>query len=38
MKKLIEKIEDNAIAKYGFENKKTIIIFTITEKLRKIFF
>ncbi len=33
--KLIERLENNAIRKYGFESKKTIFIFRITEIMRK---
>lgn len=33
MKKIIEKLENKAIRKYGFESKRTILIFKIAEKL-----
>lgn len=33
---MISKIENYVIRKYGFENKKTIVVFKITEILRKI--
>ncbi len=36
MKNLIENMENKVIRKYGFENKKTILVFTITEKLRRL--
>ncbi len=32
--KIIDKLVDNAIHKYGFENKKTIIIAENAEKLK----
>lgn len=35
MKNLLIKIETRAIMRYGFENKKTIRVFKITEILRK---
>jgi len=35
MSKLLIKIENNAIASYGFENKKTIMIFKATDIVRK---
>lgn len=35
MSKLLTKIETRAIMRYGFENKKTIRVFKITEILRK---
>jgi len=35
MLQFIEKIENNAIHKYGFESKKTILTFKITEILRR---
>lgn len=38
MLKLIEAMEDRAIREYGFEAKKTIIIFKITELLRKLYY
>lgn len=34
MKKIIEKLENKAIRKYGFESKATILIFRITNILR----
>lgn len=37
MMKLIEAMEDRAIREYGFEAKRTIIIFKVTELLRKLF-
>ena len=36
MLKLIERIEDKAIKAYGFESKRTIVIFQATELLRKL--
>ncbi len=36
MKQMIEKLEDRTIRKYGFESRKTIFVFKVTEKLRKI--
>jgi len=36
MKKIVERIENKVIAKYGFENKRTIITFAITDKIRKV--
>lgn len=33
--KFIEAIENNTIRKYGFESKITILVFTLTEKIRK---
>lgn len=36
MMKLIETMEDRAIREYGFEAKRTIITFKITELLRKL--
>lgn len=33
--KTIERLENNAINKYGFESKKTIFVFKITEIMRK---
>ena len=36
MKNLIQKIEDKTIRKYGFEHKKTILIFRMTEILRRL--
>lgn len=35
MKNLLTKIENNAIANYGFENKKTIRVFKATDIIRK---
>ena len=32
---MIERIENAVIAKYGFENWRTILIFSITEKFHK---
>jgi hypothetical protein len=37
MMKLIEAMEDRAITEYGFEAKRTIITFKVTELLRKLF-
>lgn len=37
MKKLIEKIENNTARRYGLEAKRTIRVFRMTEKVRKIF-
>ena len=37
MMKLIEAMENKTIKKYGFEAKRTIITFKITELLRKLF-
>lgn len=37
MKKLIERIEDNTARRYGLEAKRTIRVFRMTEKVRKIF-
>lgn len=37
MKNLLTKIEDYTVRTYGFEAKRTIVVFRITEKLRKIF-
>ena len=37
MMKLIEAMEDRAIREYGFEAKRTIITFKVTELLRKLF-
>lgn len=37
MKTKIENLESKTIRKYGFENKKTILMFKFTEFLRKIF-
>lgn len=37
MKKLIEKIENNTARRYGLEAKRTIRVFRMTEKIRKIF-
>ena len=34
---MLKKIEDYVIRKYGFEQTITIVVFTITEKIRKIF-
>lgn len=34
MMNFINKIEDNVIRKYGFENRKTIAVFRITAILR----
>ena len=31
----IEAIENNTVRKYGFESKITILVFTLTEKIRK---
>lgn len=36
MKNLVEKIESKVIRKYGFENRKTIFVFRVTEIIRKI--
>ena len=36
MMKLIEAIEDRAVRGYGFEAKRTIITFKVTELLRKL--
>ena len=33
--KFIEAIENNTVRKYGFESKITILVFTLTEKIRK---
>ena len=33
MKTIINNIENKAIRKYGFESKRTILIFKIAEKL-----
>lgn len=35
MKKLAGKLEDKAIRNWGFESKKTIAVFKLTELLRK---
>lgn len=35
-KKMIEKIENAVIRKYGFENKITIWVFRFTEILRRL--
>lgn len=37
MKTKIENLENKVIRRYGFENKKTILTFKLTEFLRKIF-
>lgn len=37
MMKLIEAMEDRVIREYGFEAKRTIITFKVTELLRKLF-
>ena len=37
MKAIIERMEDKAISKYGFESKATIRLFKATNFLRKIF-
>lgn len=34
--KMINKIEDAVIRKYGFENKMTILVFRMTEILRRL--
>ncbi len=34
MKAIIERMEDKAINKYGFESKATIFIFRVTEAIR----
>ena len=34
--KIIERLENGVIAKYGFENKRTIAVFRVTDILRKI--
>ena len=36
MLKLIEKMEDKAIARYGFEHPATIRMFKVTEFLRRL--
>lgn len=36
MPKMINKIEDAVIRKYGFENKITITVFRFTEILRRL--
>ena len=36
MLKLIEKMEDKAIARYGFEHPMTIKVFKVTELLRRL--
>jgi hypothetical protein len=36
MLKLIERIEDRVIKSYGFESKRTIMVFQFTELLRKL--
>lgn len=36
MLKLIEAMEDRAVMTYGFEAKRTLIIFKATELLRKL--
>ena len=38
MMKLIEAMENRTIKKYGFEAKRTIITFKITELLRKLLY
>jgi hypothetical protein len=32
---MLQKLENKVIEKYGFENKKTILVFKITEILRR---
>ena len=36
MMKLIEKMEDKVIARYGFEHPMTIKVFKVTELLRRL--
>ena len=36
MKAIIERIENTTIENYGFESKRTIRIFRVTEILRKL--
>lgn len=38
MMKLIGAMEDRVIRKYGFEAKRTIITFKVTELLRKLLY
>jgi hypothetical protein len=32
---MLQKLENKVIEKYGFENKKTILVFKVTEILRR---
>lgn len=37
MSKFINKLENNTIRKYGFEHRKTIIVFRLTDLMRRMF-